>query len=190
MCCRYYYNISMARDILERLRIEDDGLALPEGEIGPMDRSLIVTGGEKGLAVKEAQWGFPAKGGLVINARVETALTKPLFSSSVMYRRCVVPAIRFWEWDANKNRVAFDDPASEFMLLAGFWNMVYESLRFVVLTTEANASVRAVHGRMPLILGEDEARGWIEDLSEAQRLMKKDMPPLNRVAPFEQLSIF
>ncbi len=190
MCCRYSYGIRMADELLEKLGIES-AEDMPCGEIGPAAASLIVRGEGGILRADKALWGFPAgSGGLMINARAETVLQKPMFSSSALYRRCVMPASRFWEWDEHKKRVGFEDPENEMMLLAGIWDLKDGAARFVVLTTEANDTVRPVHERMPLLLGMSEAEGWIKDLKAAERLMKKPMPPLRQLREQEQLRMF
>ena len=43
----------------------------------------------------------------MINARAETALERRTFCDSVRYRRCIIPAKHFYEWDSDKNKVTF-----------------------------------------------------------------------------------
>ena len=45
------------------------------------------------------------------------------------------------------------------MFLAGCYNRYRDGDRFVILTVPANASVAAVHDRMPLILEAEELEG-------------------------------
>ena len=47
--------------------------------------------------------------------------------------------------------------------MAGVYNLIDNEERFVIITTEANESVRNVHDRMPLILEEHEIDMWIHD---------------------------
>ncbi|MBR5981671.1 MAG: SOS response-associated peptidase family protein, partial [Firmicutes bacterium] len=127
--------------------------------------------------------------GLVINARSESIFTKPMFSSSALYRRCLVPAETFFEWDAAKNRVEFQKPDKELMYLAGLWKPSEDETRFVVITAPANSSVSNVHDRMPLIIDADEARAWIFDEDAAKELLKKQLPDLQQIREEEQLSL-
>lgn len=62
--------------------------------------------------------------------------------------------------------------------------------RFVILTTEANASMEPVHNRMPLILEPVEVRTWILEKSRTEELLHKISCLLERRTEFEQLSLF
>ena len=60
----------------------------------------------------------------------------------------------------------------------------------MILTTEANDSMRPVHDRMPLVLERDEIRRWlIEDL-QVETFLQKMPPLLERRMDFEQMSLF
>ncbi len=192
MCCKYYYTPYSVMKTINELELQErEDMMLPEGEISPSCSSLIIIGQSGRLILDEAKWGFPGKGGgLIINARSETALTKPMFSSSVLNRRCVVPAEKFWEWDSLKEKVEFKDPAGELMYLAGFWNIIENVARFVVMTAAANASVISVHDRMPLIISRSDVRSWLLDQNAFQSLMSAQMPPLVYSRQQEQLSMF
>ena len=96
------------------------------------------------------------KKGLLINARCEGIREKNTFGDSVRRRRCVIPASGYYEWDSRKNKVAFNRIDKKPIYMAGVYNLVDNAERFVVITTEANESVRNVHDRMPLILEENE----------------------------------
>jgi putative SOS response-associated peptidase YedK len=192
MCCSFYYTQKGIKKSIDELDpYMDEGFIFPDGKMGPGDRSLIVTGHNDRLSLAEATWGFPGKeGGLIINARSETALAKPMFSSSVMYRRCAIPAECFFEWDYSKNMVSFTDPARTVMFLAGFWNIYENIMRFVVMTTAANESMVPVHDRMPLMIGLPDVRRWVLDNKGYQQLLGIRMPLLDVYREQEQLSMF
>ena len=192
MCCSFYYTQKGIKKSIDELDpYMDEGFAFPEGKMGPGDSSLIVTGRNDRLSLSEATWGFPGKeGGLIINARSETALQKPMFSSSVMYRRCAIPAEYFFEWDYAKNMVRFTDPARAIMFLAGFWNIYENIMRFVVMTTAANETMVPVHDRMPLMIAAGDVRRWILDNNSYQQLLGLSMPMLDVYREQEQLSMF
>ncbi len=193
MCGRYFYSREGLMRILENIR-SGDAAAVPggsAGEIRPGDSSLIITGGVSSLKAEEAAWGFRSKGGgLIINARSETALMKPMFSESALSRRCLIPAERFWEWDASKEKYAFEDPAGRIMLLAGFWRRFDGLARFVVLTAAANASVNSVHERMPVIVPADSAIAWLSDAGSYAVLTGAEMPLLSARRDEDQLRLF
>lgn len=125
------------------------------------------------------------------NARVETAATSASFREPYRKRRCVVPISGFYEWaktqvaapasgNASGNASAqargrtaklpyyLKPSAASGLLLAGLWDRwqdsqtkaVFES--FTVLTTEANAALRFVHDRQPVMLSIADARRWLD----------------------------
>ena len=207
MCCRYYYSKLRSQELLDELGIEGedgavwpgkmahlDGMVLPGrpyGTVSPSDPSILIAGDGGHFAAKEARFGFPGKNGqLVINARSETALAKPMFSAAMLYRRCVLPAERFFEWDAQKNLAQFEDPAGRLMLLAGLWGLFENAARFVVLTAPANASMAPVHARMPLRIPQENLAGWLFDLEAARRLLAAPQPPLLVRRDAEQMRLF
>jgi len=74
--------------------------AINTGEIYPTHKApvLMLEGGR--LAPIPISWGFPKWDGkgVLINARCESALQKPMFSKPLLTRRCVVPSTGFYEW--------------------------------------------------------------------------------------------
>ena len=196
MCHRIWYT----KFALDRARwkfgLVEDIEPLARGTINPDDLAVILSGQGGSLVMREAKWGFAGKeGGLVINARSESIFAKPMFSSSALYRRCVVPAETFFEWDPQKNKVGFQQPDGELMYLAGLWKPADggrdpdDEARFVVITAPANASVSDVHDRMPLLIGESETKAWILDADAARELLKKQLPDLTQIREEEQLSL-
>ncbi len=200
MCHRIFYSqaaLERARRQFEtewvRYGFTEDLTAFASGTVNPADLAVIIGSAENsavGFAMREARWGFAGKeGNLVINARSESIFAKPMFSSSALYRRCLVPAEEFFEWDVLKNKVGFREPGKDVMYLAGLWKPSEEGLRFVVITAPANASAANVHDRMPLLIDEADARAWILDASAAQELLKKPLPDLVQLREEEQLSL-
>jgi putative SOS response-associated peptidase YedK len=117
------------------------------------------------------RWAKAEKGAREpINARAETVATNGMFRQAYAKRRCLVPAVAFYEWkvqDGVKQPMAIAPASGEAMAFAGIW----ESWRgegdevvrtFAVVTTEANAPMRAVHDRMPVILAPDDWAEWLE----------------------------
>lgn len=164
MCGRYYVDDETAREI-EKIVRQLDRKLLIKGEIYPGQKASVIAREAGEAVLRQMEWGYPApqNKGLVINARSESALQKRMFSESVMNRRCLIPAGWFYEWDRDKNKITFKPEGRQGMFLAGFWKYFSEGNRFIILTTNANASVRSVHDRMPLILDEERSRAWLED---------------------------
>src|SRR5437867_3041044 len=73
--------------------------------VAPTDPVPVVVAHQGERILAEHRWGlipFWAKdrsiGARMINARAETILTAPAFRESLVTRRCIVPATRFYEW--------------------------------------------------------------------------------------------
>ena len=74
--------------------------------------------------------------------------------------------------------------------MAGFYNRFREEDRFIILTAEANASVKPVHHRMPLLLERKEVEDWIYDDTFLEFALHKTQPKLRRMREYEQISLF
>lgn len=191
MCCRYYFDQDTVKDI-ERITGSATDLKA-NGDVHPADHAPIITGKDHSLAVENMRWGFPGSGDskqLMINARAETALEKRTFCESVLHRRCIIPARRFYEWDGQKNKVTFTWDESSTLYMAGFWNFIDYEQRFIILTTEANDSMRKVHDRMPLILPENQIMDWIHEDDMVRDFLAQPSPMLSRYQEYEQLTLW
>nr|MBQ4320300.1 SOS response-associated peptidase [Clostridia bacterium] len=160
------------------------GKELKTGEIFPTDTVPLVIERSGILAAAPAMWGFPSpKGkGVIINARAETAVSKPAFADCFQNRRCIIPSTGYFEWSQNKEKYHFRDPNRAMLYLAGLYNFYDDGIRFVILTTCANASVSDVHDRMPVILRERELGPWERDIRFAAKCIGRVMPQLVRTA--------
>jgi putative SOS response-associated peptidase YedK len=106
----------------------------------------------------------------MINARSETASTKPAFRDLLKSRRCLVPADGFYEWATTaraKQPYCFEVNAGELFAFGGLWDQwrdptgkTIESCS--VLTTTPNAVASSVHDRMPVILGPECYEFWLD----------------------------
>ena len=134
-------------------------------------------------APQRLQFGFRLKdGSLVINARSETAMEKPLFRYALQHCRVVIPADSFHEWDKHKVRYTFTLPDRSAMYFAG----LRDRTSFVILTCAANSSMLPVHDRMPLIL--EDSASWFQD-DAYPGLLKRTPPELVRTAGIMQASL-
>ncbi len=150
----------------------------PRYNIAPTQPVAVVrrsTEGEREMVI--IYWGLipswakePDIGNRLINARSETVSEKPSFRSAFKRRRCLVPTDGFYEWQRlNKRKqphyVCMSD--GEPFAFAGLWESwegedetVIESC--TILTTEANAFVRPIHNRMPVIVEPGDYDLWLE----------------------------
>lgn len=167
MCGRYYINDETAKEIERLIRQINDSLltACRERDVYPSGKAPVITGRNDRLYAEEFMWGFPGfdKKRVIFNARSETALEKRTFRDSVKERRCIVPATGFYEWSEKKDKYFFRSPDHRVLLFAGFYRQYEGTDRFVILTTQANASLEGIHHRMPLILEPGEVDTWMFD---------------------------
>ncbi|HXC52899.1 MAG TPA: SOS response-associated peptidase [Candidatus Limnocylindrales bacterium] len=156
-------------------------LLAPRYNIAPMQDVVVVRndGGRRTLAV--VRWGLipmwakdPAIASKMINARAETAASKPSFRDAMQRRRCIVPASGFYEWKKEGGRrqpwyFRSRDPRKS-LAIAAIWERwrdpdhpeagIVETC--CLLTTGANQLCAPVHDRMPLILDADGAARWLD----------------------------
>jgi putative SOS response-associated peptidase YedK len=89
----------------------------------------------------------------------------------------VIPVDGFYEWHGEKGaRVPhWFHPAAEKkapMLLAGLYHEGENGFDFAILTTAANAVVRPVHDRMPVVIDKGQLDTWLRgETSEAVPLL-------------------
>lgn len=200
MCGRYYIDDDTTREIEKLVRQVDEkmrqapaaGSSMQAKDIHPSEVAPVIAAEGQNLCCRWQKWGFPGFHGkqLIFNARSESVLEKKMFRESVGQRRIVVPAAWFYEWNKNKEKNIFYRKGQPVLYMAGLYNRYQDEDRFVILTTEANDSMRPVHDRMPLVLERDEVRKWLfEDLLVGTFL--QEVPPLlERRKDFEQMSLF
>src|ERR1019366_5484929 len=106
----------------------------------------------------------------MINARSETAGTKPAFRDALKFRSGMIPADAFYEWKntgSTKQPYCFEVNDGELFAFAGLWDR-WKNPSGVwvetcsILTTTPNAVTSAVHDRMPVILDPDSYDLWLD----------------------------
>lgn len=196
MCGRFFIDGNAEREIkrIARRRGPADGRLFADirRDIHPSEQAAILAPAGTEIAAVPMRWGFPSRGAgqLLINARAESAMERPAFSESVMRRRCIIPAAGFYEWDRDKNKAEFYLPETPCIFMAGMYNLFEGEDRFVILTTDANESMRPVHDRMPLILKEEQLQDWLWEEGRTQEFLNIVPPQLKRLQNYEQMSLF
>jgi putative SOS response-associated peptidase YedK len=153
-------------------------------------------------ALQTAPWGLipswakdmSGSAGMV-NARSETASTKPAFRDPMKFRRCLVPADGFYEWVRTakaKQPYCFEVNDGELFAFAGIWDRWKDpSGQWIkscsILTTTPNSVTSAVHDRMPVILDRDNYDLWLDpgftDVDAACELLEPYEARLMRCYP-------
>lgn len=161
-------------------------------DIHPSELAPVLIRGSRGMKLACQRWGYPGlqKTGVIFNARAESVREKKLFSKGITYHRAVIPAKHFYEWNPNREKNIFEGKQKKVLYLAGFFDVLDNEERFVILTTQANASMKKVHDRMPLILEEDQLLLWLWDDHAAGEILRQTPAELQRHAEFEQLTFF
>lgn len=178
MCGRFTL-ISPGEVLAEFFELVDTPDIEPRYNIAPTQAVGVVRRDRDIRRFDLMHWGLipswakdPTIGSRMINARSETAATKPSFRSAVKYRRCLLPTDGFYEWKAIAGqkrkqpyyiRMADDRPFA----FAGLWEH-WEGLdgaaidSCTILTTEPNEMMADIHDRMPVILDPKDFAQWLD----------------------------
>ena len=151
-----------------------------------------ATAGERRVVVH--RWGLipswakdASIGNRMINARSETAASKPAFRDAMRERRCLVPLTGFFEWRRQGGRkqpswfhpAAGDEPL---WAAAGLWERWWDGEgRLVhsctILTTDANTAVRELHDRMPVLLAAADYARWLDPRLDDPAALRELLAP-------------
>jgi len=179
MCGRY--RLSRRKQLVEEYfdTASDEPDWAPRYNIAPTQPIPVIRQNPK-EPVRELslmKWGLipswapnPSVAASMINARSETAATKPAFRESLKSRRCLIPADGFYEWKRDgktKQPFCFEVNQGQLFAFAGLWERWRNpSGQWVkscsILTTTPNAVTSAIHDRMPVILDRESYDLWLD----------------------------
>jgi putative SOS response-associated peptidase YedK len=175
-------DLDLVADELEAFYLtEVAGLYRPRWNVAPTDPHLVLRRSDAHRRQLEvARWGFLGTGKkgppLLINARAESAASRPAFRAAFAGDRCVVPADGFYEWSGTgsaRRPYWLHRADGRLLLFAGLHERSAAAPgevplgRFTVLTTAANAMVARLHDRMPVILAPGDVDAWLAEGSPA-----------------------
>lgn len=219
MCGRY---VSVASDpdlTLEfDVRETADDPPPPSWNVAPTDPARIVVerrphGAEDAAPavhqLRTARWGLvpswskDAKGGArMINARIETVTSKPAFAKAAAARRCLVPALGYYEWQqldgGGKTPYFLHDPDRQLLAFAGLYELWRDRSRddddpqrwlwsYTIITQQATDLLGEIHDRNPVIMPPELRDRWLDcsdgDAATAQALL--DEVAVARLEPYE-----
>ena len=147
------------------------------------------------------RWGLipswtkePVSGPPMINARAETLAEKPTFRTAYRYRRCLIPADGFYEWQqppgvgrAKKQPYYIHRLDHAPFAFAGLWeawtdkadadgpSLGIESC--TIVTTAANQTLRELHDRMPVILANGDYAAWMDSKMQDSAALQHLLAP-------------
>jgi putative SOS response-associated peptidase YedK len=136
-------------------------------------------------------WGFkpPWSDKAWINARSETVFRTKAFASAAEKRRCLVPALGWYEWQGSKPpRVPYLFHVDGFIPLAfaGIWTgqRIGEEWQrsFAILTRAAPPPFNEIHPRMPLVLDPAVYDTWLDPRANPEAAAEALARPFDAIA--------
>lgn len=221
MCGRYALRRDVD-DLVAEFEVDDDTLSGADGQTGVRATSstnvaptstppVVLERFRKGepdappsRSLRALRWGLvpswskDASGAArMVNARVESLLSKPAFSKAALTRRCLVPVDAWYEWQTSPTAQATDGTPRKqpfavasadgsVLSLAGiyeFWKDPSKGeddptrwlVSFAVVTTEAEPGLDRLHERMPLVVPKELRDAWldptVDDAEEVEDLL-------------------
>lgn len=210
MCGRYTLiaNAEAIRLLFE-IPAFDERLVVPRYNIAPTQPIVLVRSGSKGRELMPARWGLIpwwAKDlktlPLMVNARAEQVAEKPAFRDAFKYRRCLIPASGFYEWQARGKApkqpfLASAGPirqgGDELLAFAGLWETWHgpdgsEIDSATIIVTDANATLASIHDRMPVVVPPEDFATWLSPKSDAAELQNLLKPAPERLLTLTPVS--
>jgi putative SOS response-associated peptidase YedK len=177
MCGRFTLTAS-PRILRESFPLFDEAELAPSFNIAPTQPVLAVRQLPHAARPEfvRLRWGLippwaedPKVGYRMINARAETAASKPAFREPFRHSRCLIVADGFYEWKktgAAKQPYYIrlnDGKPFAFAGLYAHWNKGEIPIdSCTILTTAANELMRPLHDRMPVILDPAGFEKWLD----------------------------
>lgn len=139
--------------------------------IAPTQEVLVIADLGNGLELTKLTWGlipsWSTDGKAFINARAETLELKPSFSESFQKRRCLIQADGFFEWKRSGRAkqpyyIQLRDGAPfSFAGIWDRWGTRNPITSCAIITTTANATLKPLHDRMPVMLKPEQYEIWL-----------------------------
>jgi putative SOS response-associated peptidase YedK len=163
--------------------------------VAPSQLAPVVRADDNGVeSLDLLTWGFQpgwAKRAW-INARSETVFESKAFASAARRRRCLIPAMGWYEWQgakAPKQPYVFHAKGFLPIAFAGIWTARETDdgwdRSFAILTTEASGPLAAIHHRKPLVLGRESHARWLAAdtaIEEAAAMVQSDIDGITAYA--------
>jgi putative SOS response-associated peptidase YedK len=153
----------------------------PNWNAAPTQNIGVIVPEDGGRIYKTMRWGLVPPwskdlkiGNQALNARFDTAATKPMFRSAWKSRRCLIPASGYYEWreiEVPRQKKPLRQPFyvtrkdGELLTFAGLWERWGPDddkfLTFTILTADASDGIRDLHHRMPVMLAKGGFGPWL-----------------------------
>jgi putative SOS response-associated peptidase YedK len=195
--CGRYAQYRTGGDLESELGATFDGDApSPRYNIAPGSQVLVCRADSTGArSFAMLHWGLIPSwskdrkiGYRTINARAETVADKPAFRAALKHRRCLIPADGFYEWTttpSGKQPYFISRADRRPIAFAGLWEHWTDQdtgeqvQSCTIIVTEANALVRAIHDRMPVILQPEDYGLWLDPRVRVREPLEPLLRPLD-----------
>lgn len=179
MCGRY--TLYKTAQLAERFQTPRPAFVLKDSyNVAPGQFMPVIIQSEHGRTIEVMKWGLVPSwakdmniGYKMINARAESVFEKPAWRGPIKYRRCLVPATGFYEWqrlaEPRTKQPYFIHPKDrELFAFAGMYDVWHDHMgnelwSFTILTTGPNTEMASLHDRMPVILQHEDEAHWLDD---------------------------
>jgi putative SOS response-associated peptidase YedK len=191
MCGRFALT-APASVIAEIFQIDVLPDMLPRYNIAPSQSIAAIVHTDGIRQLRMFKWGLipgwakdPKIAYKMINARSETAQSKPSFRSAFKRRRCLILADGFYEWTrvskTEKIPHLIQTSDGQPFAMAGLWERWIspegeEVFSAAILTTGPNELMAPIHDRMPVILPADTWNTWLEPTDQPEALQELMVP--------------
>lgn len=202
MCGRFSLSGSpdLYADYFETDQVLTEAIS-PSYNVAPTDWVYVVAEKEGKRSLGRMRWGLRTHWSDTashINARMETAATRPAFRDAFRRKRCLIPADGFYEWERREGRRlphwifrADGYPLAFAGLWASWKDPEGDWVRScAIVTTAAQGVVAPLHDRMPVALRPEVWSDWLDrtrtspaEVSELLRPIDAELLMEYRVAP-------
>lgn len=148
--------------------------------VAPTNRIPLVVEAKGTRRLELARWGLVPRwakdvsvGVRAINARTETAASKPTFREAVKKRRGIIPVDGYYEWrkraDGTKQPYFIYPADKSLLLFAGlyeWWKTPKDEwlLSATILTCDSTGEqMTTLHDRMPVFMAKQDATQWLSE---------------------------
>ena len=162
--CGRFISTATPEELMRRFGVIITKNLRPRWNVAPSQSAVVIIRDGLHNAAISAKWGLqPARGNktMLINARMETANKKPIFSHAFLHSRCIVVASGWYEWSAPKTPWHIQLFDGGVMAMAGLLFRCGAQSRFVILTSAADKKLAEIHHRQPLVLGAGDEDDWL-----------------------------
>ncbi len=215
--CGRYVSVASNADLSDEFDVEETigELPPPSWNVAPTDPVPVIVqrrphGDDDADPVRQlrtVRWGLVPSwskartgGAKMINARIETVTQKPAFKTAAARRRCLVPALGYYEWqqaDGGKVPHFLHAPDGELLAMAGLYELWRDPAlgdddparwlwTCTIITQQATDLLGEIHDRNPVVVPPDLRAQWLDcssgDVATAAALL--ELIPEARLEPY------